>query len=238
MKTSVERARRLIARPGAWLDLVTPDETYALRLGPGHRHRAIATLDEAGFRALAEMPGLRRRSRGGWEARSAPARDRQPSINAPGRIEGLRSVMEADGRARTVRVNLAQSPLEWLARHKDASGRPWLTVSALAAGERLRRDAEIAFSGPSMTMRWDALPRSGGGSAARVEPGDRAMSAGRRVATALAACGPRLAPFLIQTCIRETALQAAERDLGVPPRQGKVVLKAGLQALATHYGIG
>jgi hypothetical protein len=238
VKTSVERARRLIARPGAWLDAVTPDQTYALRLGPGRRHRPIATLDEAAFRALVATPGLRRRASGGWEARSAERTGTVASGGSPGRIEGTRTVMDADGRARTVRANLAQSALDWLARHRDASGRPWLTSSELAAGERLRRDADIAQSGPSVTMRWDALPRSGGGSAARVEPGDRALAAGRRVAAALDACGPRLSPFVVQICIRETALQTAERTLGVPARQGKTVLKAGLQALAAHYGIG
>ena len=87
-------------------------------------------------------------------------------------------------------------------------------------------------------MRWDALPRSGGGSAARIEPGDRALAAGRRVAAALDACGPRCRAFVEQACIRDTALQAAERALGIPRRQGKLLLKEGLQLLAAHYRIG
>ena len=39
-------------------------------------------------------------------------------------------------------------------------------------------------------------------------------------------------------CIRASALQAAERDLGLRRRDGKLLLRKGLTALASHYGIG
>jgi hypothetical protein len=39
-------------------------------------------------------------------------------------------------------------------------------------------------------------------------------------------------------CLRATALQAAERDLGLRRREGKRMLQAGLAALARHYRIG
>jgi hypothetical protein len=39
-------------------------------------------------------------------------------------------------------------------------------------------------------------------------------------------------------CLRASALQAAERDLGLRRREGKILLQAGLAALATHYRIG
>lgn len=240
MSGSVDRARRLIARPGAWLDETSAGKGYALRLGPGRRHRPIVTLDEATYRALVEAPGLRRRSGGGWETRAAPVQTstRERRVGAPGRILGERTIMERDGSVRTHRANLAQSPIEWLARLRDANGDPWLTPAEIAAGLRLGRDAERAMAGPSLTMRWDALPRSGGGSASRAEPGDRSIGAGQSVSEALAACGPTLAPFLVQICIRETALETAEREAGVAPRAGKSLLKAGLAALARHYGVG
>ena len=241
MSGAVERARGLLARPGAWVEaqgLEGRGAVYLVRLGADRRSRVNLTLDEAGFRALVERPGLKTRAGGGWVARPKPVHRTAPEPGRPGTIEGTRVVMEADGSLSERRANVGESPIAWLARRKDQSGRPWLTPAQVVAGERLRMDAEIAQSGPSLTMRWDALPRSGTGSAARVEPGDRAMAAGRRVETALSAVGPRLRPFLVRICIEGSALQLAEREQGLRRRQGKTVLKEGLQALAEHYGIG
>jgi len=240
MSRALERARSLLDRPGAWLD--QSGAAYPLRLGGDRRGRVVLTLDEAAFRALIERPGLRRRDGGGWLPRAAPGGNASPTPSplpgCPGLIEGERPVMEADGRLTSRRANLGESPVAWLARRKDASGRPWLSPAEVAAGERLRHEAEIALSGPSLTMRWDALPRAGGGSAARVEPGDRALSASGRVEAALCACGPRLRALVEQVCIHGTSLQLAEQSLFLRRRQGKTVLKQGLQALAEHYGIG
>ena len=194
MSRALERARSLLDRPGAWLD--QSGAAYPLRLGGDRRGRVVLTLDETAFRALIERPGLRRRDGGGWLPRPTPACNTSlspglapsPPPGRPGLIEGERAVMEADGRVSTRRANLGESPVAWLARRKDASGRPWLSPAEVAAGERLRHEAEIALSGPSLTMRWDALPRAGGGSSARVEPTDRALSAGARVEAALCAC--------------------------------------------------
>lgn len=236
----VQRARSLLDRPGAWLD--QSGAAYPLRLGGDRRGRVVLTLDEAAFRALIERPGLRRRDGGGWLPRPAPATNTSlspgPPPGRPGLIEGERPFMEPDGRVTARRANLGESPVAWLARRKDASGRPWLAPAEVAAGERLRLDGEIALSGPSLTMRWDALPRAGGGSSARVEPTDRALSAAARVEAALTACGPRLRVMVERVCIHGASLQLAEQDLSLRRRQGKTVLKQGLQALAEHYGIG
>lgn len=238
MKASPERARRLIARPGAWLDAIGTGQTYALRMGSGRRHRPIATLDETAFRALVETPGLRRRANGGWEARDAPRPQRSVPVGAPGRIEGERVLMEADGRPRRVRANLGQTPIQRLAARCDAEGRPFLTPAEAAAGIRLGLEAERALSGPSLTMRWDALPRSGGRSAARVEPGDRALNAADRVRHALAACPPDTRPMLDHICIRGATLGLAEETFGLRRTAGRDVLKRGLAALARYYGVG
>lgn len=240
-KRMLERARSLLDRPGAWLD--QSGGAYPLRLGGDRRGRVVLTLDEAAFRALVERPGLRRRDGGGWLPRPTPAANASLSPNPPpgrpGLIEGERPVMEADGRMAMRRANLGESPVAWLARRKDASGRPWLTPAEVAAGERLRADGEIALSGPSLTMRWDALPRSGsGGGAAGLEPGDRAMAASARVEAALTACGSRLRAMVERVCIHGTSLHLAEQDLSLRRRQGKTLLKHGLQALAEHYGLG
>jgi len=237
MSSPAVRARGLLAR-GGWIDLAATDGTYALRLGADRRGRATMALNEATFRALVETPGLKARMGGGWVMRPVAAESSAPAAGAPGRIEGERAIMGPDGLT-LHRANLGESPIAWLARRRDAHGRPWLGPAEVAAAERLRLDAELARSGPSLTMRWDALPRTGGsGSSARVEPGDRALAAGRRVARALAAVDPRCRPFLEQVCLRETSLQLAERETGVARREGKAVLKAGLRMLANHYGIG
>lgn len=238
MSASVDRARRMLTRPGAWIDTVVPDRTYALRLGPTRNHRPITTLDETVFRALVETPGLRRRAKGGWEARNAPRPERPPPVGAPGRIEGERILMEADGRPRRVRANLGQSPLQRLAARRDAEGKPVLTPAEVAAGLRLGLEVERALAGPSLTMRWDALPRSGGRSAARVEPGDRALNAADRVRRALAACPPETRRVIDRVCIRGATLGPTEDTTGLPSLQERALLKNGLAALARHYGVG
>lgn len=234
--TGLRQARRLLARQGGWLEAA--GSGYALRVGRDRRARVLATIDEAVFRALAEDPGLRARRGGGWTARAlSPVVETVDRSGRPGVMEGILTFIEADGRAMTRRANVASSAVVWLAARRDADGRPWLSRAEVAAAERLGEEAELALKGPSLTMRWDALPRSGGGSAARIEPGDRAMAASRRVEAALAACGPARG-MVDRICIRATALQAAEEDLGLRRREGKRVLKEGLQALAAHYRIG
>ena len=237
MSRQLERARSLLQRPGAWLDQA--NGAYPLRLGGDRRSRVVLTLDEAVFRAVIEQPGLRLREGGGWLPRAA--NDHAPAAPPPGRpgvIEGERAVMEGDGRLTMRRANLGESPILWLARRKDQSGRPWLTPAEVAAGERLRAEAEIAAAGPSLTMRWDALPRAGSGGGCSMEPAEHALSAAARVEAALTACGPRLRSLVERVCIHGTSLQMAEQDLSLRRRQGKTVLKQGLQALAAHYGIG
>jgi DNA-directed RNA polymerase specialized sigma24 family protein len=83
-------------------------------------------------------------------------------------------------------------------------------------------------------MNWDAQPRSGGGGQ-RLEPALRARAAKDRIAAALAEVGPGLREILERVCLAETALQAAERELGLPRRSGKTLLKLALRRLAIHY---
>lgn len=234
---SVERARRLLWRPRSWIEPL-PDGLYAVRTGPDRRARVHLTLDETGFRALVEEPGLALRPGGGWKARRSGApRPEAPPPGRPGIIEGRRDLIDRDGRMRSQPANLAGSAVAWLAGRRDPTGAPWIEPAERAAAERLELEAEIALAGPSLTMRWDALPRCGAGSASRFEPDDRAMGASRRVEAALAACGPARA-LVERICIRASSLQAAEQALGLRRRAGKALLKQGLQALAAHYRIG
>lgn len=230
----LERARRLLSLPEGWLG-AAPQGGYAVRTGSDRRARVMLTLDEADFRALLKDPGLKTRPGGGWTARTAPVARPGPDAGRPGVTEGARTVMRADGEAVEHRANLTTSTVAWLARRADADGHPWLSRAEVAAAEQLELEAEAAQRGPGVTMRWDALPaaRSGRG-AQRLEPGDPALAAARRVARALAACGPART-MVEHICIRATPLEAAEQSLGLRRRTGKAVLKQGLAALARHY---
>lgn len=234
--SALTRARRLLARPGGWIEAIPGG--YGLRGGADRRSRVSLVIDEVIFRQLIVHPGLRVRPGGGWTARhSGQAAAAGPAPGRPGVIDGYRTIMEADGRVGTRQANLGRSAVAWLAHRKDADGLPWLSPAEVAAAERLGMEAELALRGPSLTMRWDALPRSGGGSSARIGPDAPALAAGRRVAAALAACGPARA-IVERICIDASALQAAERDLGLARRAGKSLLRTGLRALAEHYRIG
>jgi hypothetical protein len=229
------RLRRLLARPDAWIEALPSG--YGVRCRADRRARLLAVLTEAEFRELVERPGLRLRPGGGWTPRHRPRAPEPPPPGRPGAVEGERPLIDADGEVTLVRANMTGSAVTWLAARRDADGRPFLVPAEVAAAERLSFDAETALRGPSLTMRWDALPRARGGSAARAEPGDRALAAARRVEAALVACGPARA-MVEHICIRASALQAAEHDLGLRRREGKALLRSGLQALAVHYRIG
>jgi hypothetical protein len=216
------RAARLLRRPGALIEV--KGLGYVVRFGP--RRRAMLTVDEPAFRALAREPGLTVRREGGW--RLARSEAQAPPPGRPGVVEGERVVVEDDGEHVTRRANLGESPLAWLAR------RGGLEPVETAAGERLREDFQKAGTVGRLTMNWDAQPRSGGGGQ-RLEPALRARAAKDRIAAALAEVGPGLREILERVCLAETALQAAERELGLPRRSGKTLLKLALRRLAIHY---
>ena len=235
--SGITRVRQLLSRPTGWIE-ASPGGGYAVRTGADRRARVQLTIGEAGFRALVEEPGLKARPGGGWTAvRARETATEAPQAGRPGMIEGARAVIGDDGRIRTHPANLTGSAIAWLSGRRDPEGRPWIERAERAAAERLGAEAEIALAGPSLTMRWDALPRSGGGSATRAEPGDRAIATARRVEAALIACGPGRR-MVEEICIRASSLQAAEQALGLRRRAGKALLKQGLQALARHYRIG
>lgn len=129
-----------------------------------------------------------------------------------------------------VTVNLAETPLAWLAR------RGHIGAAQLRAGARLRDDFHAASLGPRVTMRWDPLPgtRSHGGAP---EPGGSQIAARRRFDEAVAACGPGLADVLWRVVCMGEGLEAAERGLGWPARAGKLVLSLALDRLVSHYGL-
>lgn len=142
---------------------------------------------------------------------------------------------EREGRgrrpARTVTVNLAESPLGWLRVRGMISDRQF------AAGEKLREDWERAQLAPSVTMRWDAPPARKGARAAPVphDPTLAQIAAKRRFEEAVGAVGPGLTDVLWRVVCAGDGMREAERALGWPARAGKLVLGFALDRLADHY---
>ena len=142
------------------------------------------------------------------------------------------------GEIETVRVNLGESPLGWLARRKGPDGSPLLSPEEVEAGERLREDFELAQIGPKVGQDWRRFlaggdkPTGGGRT-----PSEGPLFARERVENALEALGPGLSDAALRVCCFLEGLEATERRMGWSARSGKVVLKLALQRLVDHYGL-
>lgn len=134
--------------------------------------------------------------------------------------------------ARTVTVNLAESPLGWL------KSRGLVTARQFDAGETLRADWERGQLSPSVTMRWDAWPAGiGAGPAEHQELTRAQVAARRRFHEAVAAVGRGLGDILWRTVCAGEGMRDAEQALGWPARSGRLVLRLALDRLADHYGM-
>lgn len=154
--------------------------------------------------------------------------NRELTEEGPRRLDGVRPGSRA-GAVRSVRVNIAESPLTWLHARGHLSDRQF------DAGERLRADWERAELAPSVTMRWDPVRISGG------EPGltqgERQLAARRRFDGAIAAAGPGLSDILWRVVCAGEGVPAAEKALAWPARSGKLVLELALDRVAGFYGV-
>lgn len=132
--------------------------------------------------------------------------------------------------ARSVTVNLAESPLGWL------KARGLVNDRQFDAGEQLRADWERSRLAPSVTMRWDTTPtarRRGAPEAA--DPTAAQIAAKRRFEAAAAEVGPGLSDILWRIVCAGEGMRDAERALGWPARAGRLVLGLALDRLADHY---
>lgn len=147
------------------------------------------------------------------------------------------TVMTADGPT-NVNVNISESPLGMLWRHRDRSGARFLTAPEFNAGERLRADYTRAQIMPRLGINWDA---AGGAGKSTRDPNsltgltDTALAARERVEKAIAAVGPEFAGVLIDVCCFLKGLEAVERERFWPARSAKIMLKSALSALSRHY---
>lgn len=154
-------------------------------------------------------------------------------------LAGERRVANPEtGEIETIRVNLGESPLGWLAKRRDAKGDCLLKPEEVEAGERLREDYEMAQMGPRVGQDWRRFltPGERGAHPGRT-PSEGPMFARERVAKAVEALGPGLSDAAIRICCFLEGLEATERRMGWSARSGKVVLKLALQRLVDHYGL-
>lgn len=136
-------------------------------------------------------------------------------------------------KARSVTVNLTESPLGWLRARGHVNDRQFV------AGERLREDWERAQLAPSVTMNWSAPPLRKGarGAPQGVDPTSAHLDAKRRFEEAVAAAGPGLSEVLWRIVCAGEGMRDAERALGWPARAGKLVLGFALDRVADYYRI-
>ena len=136
--------------------------------------------------------------------------------------------------ARSVTVNLAESPLGWLL------ARGFVSRLQFDAGERLRNDWERSQLAPHVTMSWDAAPiaRGRGGASPGPELTAGQLDARRRFDDAVASAGPGLSDILWRVVCAGEGMREAESALGWPARAGKLVLTLALDRLAGYYRMG
>jgi len=169
----------------------------------------------------------------GWRARRARP-DMPNRLLAERALDEARAPGRAGRPARSVTVNLAESPLGWL------KARGLVSPRQFEAGERLRGDWTVARLGPRVTMRWDSAPRSSvpRGADAPLDPTLAQIAARRRSDAALAAVGAGLSDVLWRVVCDGQGMEMAEKALGWPARAGRVVLTLALDRLADFYGLG
>ena len=132
--------------------------------------------------------------------------------------------------ARSVAVNVAESPLGWL------FSRGHVTQRQFDAGEALRRDWERAQLAPGVTMRWDLAPAARGAAPAG-DPRAARLDAQHRFDAAVASAGQGLSDILWRIVCAGEGMRDAETALGWPARAGKVVLCLALDRVADFYRI-
>ena len=135
--------------------------------------------------------------------------------------------------ARSVTVNLTESPLGWL------HARGHVTQRQFDAGEQLRMDWERGQLSQRVTMAWDAAPvaRNRGGTGDAIGLSSSQLDAKRRFEQAVEEAGPGLADILWRVVCAGEGMREAESALGWPARAGKLVLGIALDRVADYYRI-
>ena len=153
----------------------------------------------------------------------------EKALPQDGEDRGIRP--KSKRRARSVTVNLSESPLGWL------HARGHLTDRQFDGGEKLRNDWERANLAPNITMNWNMSPVSSGrrsGSESFCQT-DAQISARKRFDDALKFVGKDLSDIAWRVICAGEGVPNAEKNLGWPVRSGKLVLRIALDRLAEYY---
>ncbi|MFV0281126.1 MAG: DUF6456 domain-containing protein [Rhodoblastus sp.] len=162
-----------------------------------------------------------------------------PAGVAPFRAQHGEFVQRAlESGACAVAVDAAESPLTWLARRKGRDGAPFLAPAQIEAGERFRRDVEIAQLRQRVTSDWSGAAGAGQRGPQNMQMSDVLVAARQRLDRAAQALGGELAGVLFDVCGMQKGLELVERERAWPPRSGKIALRIALDRLAAHYGLG
>ncbi len=147
-----------------------------------------------------------------------------------------REIYTPDGSVRRARVNTTFSSLRRIARTKTRDDKPALSAPLIEAGERFARDY-ASLSGGIATQNYAAAAIDNTARhSATAQRYAYQIDAGRRLAEARKALGPKLEKTVIAICCNEHDLAALERAEGWVAKSGLVVLRLGLETLRDHYG--
>lgn len=225
-----QEARRVLRRlAGPRAALFARGGRFVAGRGPDSRVSVTAEMVEAFVRAGWIMPDGPGRFVLADAGRDLLARETQ-GFAAQHRLM-QEAVLDELGEARTVAVNIGESPLARL------KARGLIDATQSQAGERLRRDFTLAQLSPRMGVNWGAPVVSGSRGASGDSISDVALMARQRLNKALAAVGPQLSDLLFDVCCHLAPLEACEDGRGWARRSARVVLKIGLDRLAEHYGM-
>ncbi|MEM7500074.1 MAG: DUF6456 domain-containing protein [Pseudomonadota bacterium] len=209
------------------------DWIRVLRKGSASMRYRITDVGRAALRRLLMAEAAERR---GGRARGFA--EAQSPFAGQHRIEAERLFAQPDGTTETLKVNLGESPLGWLARRPGPDGKAYIAPEEVEAGEKLRSDFEMAQLGPNVTQDWRRFltpaERGGGGGSTPVG----SQEARERFTRAMSTLGPGLSDVAFRVCCFLEGLEACEKRMGWSARSGKVVLKLALQRLVEHYGLG
>ncbi|BCW90060.1 hypothetical protein sos41_32280 [Alphaproteobacteria bacterium SO-S41] len=208
---------------------------YALSLRPGGRVRLTAAADTVaafaarGWIALADDRRYAIAAEGEAWLRRAAGPSATAFRNQHGEVEALPGGL---------RIDHATAPLDFLKRHIETDGTPFLSPLHCEAADRLQTDFERAQLRPRVTrdpsVPLDSTPRAGAGGEHRTAS---ALDAKRRCLAALDAAGPGLSDLLFDVVCTARGLNEAERGFGWPQRSAKTILRLALDRLAAHYGL-
>jgi hypothetical protein len=154
--------------------------------------------------------------------------------------QGVEPVRAMKGRLRregALLIDDGESPLAWLARRRDRDGAPLLAPELFQAGERLRRDYDLARTLPSITVRWDAVATDRHAQAQPLPMSEQALAARQRIDRAMQDVGPEFSGLLFDVCASLKGLETIEAERRWPRRSARVVLDFALTKLARHYGL-